>query len=182
MKRLFFIQLVLFILSCNKSNESISPVFSEDNSNKQVTEYKVVDLPNNFFDPIHEENLNVVKSKIVGTWFGKVETPWTDPYHIVFKLTDSNVYSCYNITNNGYNAFYYGSDQDSSIKQFKIKNILSDGSAEGEMIQLFTSRTTNIDFIKDLRFYNDYRNLSFVIWHGSNRNPIKVYLYKLGPN
>ena len=175
-----FLIIIIFLFSCNKSDNNLSPEFSDDsNSNNFGQEFQVVELPNNFIDPIHEDNFNLLQSKLTGTWFGTMKTPWVDPYHIVFKVDESGVYSCYNITNNGYTAFYYGTDQDSTIKTFILKDLLSDGSAEGEMIQLFTSHTTNVDIIKDLRFYNDYQNLSFSIWHGDIRNPMKVFLYRL---
>ncbi len=183
MKPLSFglILLLLIFNSCETSDNAISPRSSESSriSRDRPVVFKVVSLPENFVDPISAVNLNEIRTNLIGTWFGTVETPWTDPYHLVFKFNESNVYSGYNITNNGYAAFYYGTDADSSAKTMIFKDILADGSVEGEIKILHASGSTEIDDINDLRYYNSYQNLRFNIWHNKIYGPIQFSLFKI---
>jgi hypothetical protein len=176
-KTIFILSVLVFLGSCKDSN---SPSYSnDDNKIAENPEYTVIDLGHDFGPYIEISDLSEINQKLKGTWFGTVETPWIDPYHIVFKYYEGNIYSCYNITNNGIPGFYYGTDQDSSIKQIRMKNMLTDGSCEGEITILFGPCSSNIDQIKDLKFYNDYRNLTFSIWHHNVYGPLRVFLYKI---
>jgi hypothetical protein len=72
--------------------------------------------------------LSAVQAKIVGHWQGLATTPWTTPYevdvtfeadgHYSARCTDPALAECCR-------AFYYGTDDDSPLKQWRIDATLS---------------------------------------------------------
>ena len=168
---------IIFLISCKDKS---TPVEFEEISRESYIA-KVVELSTDFTNQVEINTLDEVNEKLVGNWFGIVNTPWIDPYHIVFKYNISGNYSCYNITHaeDPYSGFYYGTDEDSSIKTIEFENILTNGSVEGDIVILYSTKTTNTFAIKDLRFYDSGKKVKFNLNSGNSVGDISVSLFKL---
>lgn len=174
---IFALGLFILFFACSDNK---NPTKSKEDNFESVShiDYTVVELPDSFGTPIAISNLSEAYSNIKGIWFGTVTTPWIKPYHVILEFNDNNLYKSFNITNNGHPSFYYGVDGDTLNKEFVFKNILSDGSIEGNMEIVFSANDTRMDQITDLYFYNNYKDVKFDFWHGEF-GPVSFKLYRL---
>lgn len=101
------------------------------------------------FEPRASEDLGVstqlalARRALVGDWHGFVTTPWVDPYQVALSFGESGSYSARCEANSDFGttgsgggccrAFYYGSDRDSSLKQWSLTAVNADNSIEGNI-------------------------------------------------
>jgi hypothetical protein len=76
-----------------------------------------------------------IQRSMVGTWRGVVQTPWTTPYRVAVTFTADGHYSarCTELPASCCVAFYYGPDDDTEIKQYRVDTVSLDGSVSGEI-------------------------------------------------
>lgn len=131
------------------------------------------------------------QSKIVGTWIGQVETLWSYPYNVEITFYDTGNYSARSISQS-YNyygmyneytewwgsALYYGTDDDNELKTYDIYDINGNGKAEADIVVWFGdgSGSTNYSKLKNITFYNNFKNMSFEYWHRNIYGPVTFTL------
>src|SRR4051812_43866674 len=74
--------------------------------------------------PEAQPSLAELRQAFVGSWAGKVSTPWGDPYAVTATFEANGHYSAHG---SGGPAFYYGTDDDSPSKTYVINNLLANG-------------------------------------------------------
>jgi hypothetical protein len=87
------------------------------------------------------EQLAFASKNLAGDWHGTVKTPWVPPYSVVASFNADGGYSArceqssdFTPGNQGCcRAFYYGSDRDSSLKQWSLSSVNGDGSVDGDL-------------------------------------------------
>jgi hypothetical protein len=70
-----------------------------------------------------------------GRWQGLASTPWTTPYRVAITLREDGHYSsrCTELPDGCCEAFYYGSDEDTPLKQYRIEDATLSGNVFGEI-------------------------------------------------
>ena len=70
---------------------------------------------------------------IVGSWRGVVTTPWTSPYEVSVTFRADGTYSarCAWSSNVCCEAFYYGTDDDTPLKRYRIDTVNSSQAVSG---------------------------------------------------
>lgn len=83
-----------------------------------------------------EELLQAVRTSMVGSWHGIASTPWTTPYEVELSFGADGSYSsrCSLLSESGCCvAFYYGTDDDTPLKQWRIEDASLSGNVFGEI-------------------------------------------------
>jgi hypothetical protein len=88
-----------------------------------------------------EEVLQTARALLVGSWHGVVTTPWTAPYSYSVQASFDvwGGYSAHCVQNSDYDgvgccrAFYYGSDRDTPIKQWRLSGVSQNGAVSGSI-------------------------------------------------
>lgn len=80
------------------------------------------------------------RSAMIGSWRGVVHTPWTTPYLVELTFAEDGHYSASTPElGDCAPAFYYGTDDDSPLKQWRVDD--SPGVTSGEIDIAFDYRT-----------------------------------------
>jgi hypothetical protein len=76
-----------------------------------------------------------VQSTMVGVWQGLVQTPWTTPYRVELSFTADGQYSsrCTEMPASCCVAFYYGTDNSTPLKQYRVDDVTLTGNVIGEI-------------------------------------------------
>jgi len=79
--------------------------------------------------------LDDIRAAMVGSWHGVANTPWTEPYAVDLTFSDDGHYSsrCSDFTQECCLAFYYGTDRDTPLKQWRIESAALNGEVSGEI-------------------------------------------------
>jgi hypothetical protein len=87
------------------------------------------------------ELLAGVQAAIPGRWEGLATTPWTTPYRVELTFTADGHYSgrCAEVSGDCCVAFYYGSDDDTPIKRYRVDDATLSGNVFGEIDIAFAS-------------------------------------------
>lgn len=93
-------------------------------------------------DTSPSDQLTAARQALGGTWHGVVTTPWMAPYEVLASFQADGGYSAhclYDSDNDGDDvdgccrAFYYGSDLDSELKQWRLEDVSANGTFSGEI-------------------------------------------------
>jgi hypothetical protein len=70
-----------------------------------------------------------------GRWEGLATTPWTTPYRVELSFAADGHYSagCTELSRDCCQAFYYGSDDDTPIKRYRVEDATLSGNVFGEI-------------------------------------------------
>lgn len=70
-----------------------------------------------------------------GSWHGIADTPWTKPYAVDLTFTADGHYSsrCSDSSPSCCLAFYYGTDDETPLKQWRIDSATASGAASGQI-------------------------------------------------
>jgi len=81
------------------------------------------------------ELLAGVQAAMPGRWQGLATSPWTTPYRVEIGFTADGHYSgrCTELSSDCCLAFYYGSDDDSPIKRYRVEDATLSGNVFGEI-------------------------------------------------
>jgi hypothetical protein len=133
-------------------------------------------------------SLECYRNKIVGTWIGKNENPWTEPYYVEITFFADGKYSAHSLSQAAYNgykekmlisALYYGTDMDSDLKTWEINDVWANGEAAGELIIYFdVVGTTTTDSFRKIKFCNSFNLLQFDLWHFNMYGPVHYTLIR----
>jgi len=94
--------------------------------------------------------LRGVQAAMVGRWHGRVTTPWTSPYEVDVTFDADGHYSarCSEPAIAGCcRAFYYGTDDDTPIKQWRVDDATLSGDVFGQIDIAFDySNGTSVNY------------------------------------
>jgi hypothetical protein len=122
-----------------------------------------------------------IRNGMNGAWRGVVTTPWVAPYMADVVFRADGTYSAYNLNpDNHLPALYYGTDEDSPLKTFKLDDLKANGEASGELTVLFHVGTTTVDEIRHLSLGPDGNTLSLEMWHFGTYGPVRLDLTREG--
>jgi hypothetical protein len=96
-------------------------------------------------DPLYAGALlRGVRAAIVGTWHGIATTPWTTPYEVDLTFTAGGEYSgrC-SYFRECCRAFYYGTDDQTPLAQWRIQDATPGGEVFGELDVAFDYRNAD---------------------------------------
>jgi hypothetical protein len=85
------------------------------------------------------------RTKLTGSWRGVVDSPFVPPYSIVMSFRADGSYSAHCSAHSDYDgsspgccrALYYGTDQDSSLKQWTLTTADASGKTSGDLDIVF---------------------------------------------
>lgn len=83
-----------------------------------------------------EQALAAVRATMAGRWHGIATTPWTTPYEVDLSFGADGSYSsrCSILSESGCCvAFYYGTDADTPLKQWRVEDATLSGNVFGEI-------------------------------------------------
>jgi hypothetical protein len=83
--------------------------------------------------------LDGVKEVLAGSWRGVVTTPWTNPYVVDITFHADGHYSdrCSELEDACCSAFYYGTSDDTPLKQWRVDDATLSGNVFGELDVVF---------------------------------------------
>ena len=135
---------------------------------------------------MHDLSFDQFPQQIVGSWIGRVETPWVMPYTVEVTFYANGTYSSHSLHKTcwiGYSeywfeepAFYYGTDNDSEYKQFEIYDIYANGKAIANLDIYYDIGSICRGSMDSITFYNNFKNVSFEFWHFDEYGPVKFIL------
>lgn len=81
------------------------------------------------------ELLAGIQAAMPGRWEGLATSPWTTPYRVELSFTADGHYSgrCTEVSSDCCLAFYYGSDDDTPIKRYRVEDATLSGNVFGEI-------------------------------------------------
>jgi hypothetical protein len=81
------------------------------------------------------ELLASTRAILPGRWQGLARTPWTTPYKVEIVLGSDGHYAsrCTELPDGCCTAFYYGSDEDTPLKQYRVEDATLSGNVFGEI-------------------------------------------------
>jgi hypothetical protein len=81
------------------------------------------------------ELLAGVQAAMPGSWQGIATTPWTTPCRVEISFTADGHYSgrCAELPSDCCQVFYYGSDDDTPIKRYRVGDATLSGDVFGEI-------------------------------------------------
>lgn len=84
--------------------------------------------------------LEAVGAGMVGNWRGIATTPWISPYAVAMTFGSKGGYSARRLDKSGASpqpAFYYGTDDDTPLKQYRLEDVSSLGRVHGTIDIVF---------------------------------------------
>ena len=148
------------------------------------------------FEPRVPEDLGVstqlalARRTLVGDWHGFVKTPWVEPYQIVLSFGEGGDYSAHCESNSDFGttgasggccrAFYYGSDRDSSLKQWSLTSVGADNTIDGNIDIAFCYDECYLPIWQGKLRQVDYdqtgNRVRFQFWTDDGYGPLEVEL------
>ena len=125
-------------------------------------------------DPAAAQNLAAAQAGIVGNWTGTRICPWTSPILVNFVFRSDGTYGSSAVTSSEGPALYYGTDQDSSEKQY-ILNYFGPSGASGTIQIVFDTGPAS-GTIKDINV--SANSLTFSVLHLNQYGPISFSLLR----
>ncbi len=117
--------------------------------------------------------LIALQGRIVGSWTGTVATPWVGSYRVSIAFRNGT-YSARALSGSN-PALYWGSDTDSPLKTYAIRDVAADGMASGDIVLYWDAgKSTLVHQLTDIAFQGD--RLLFRIWHPGASGPISFDL------
>ncbi len=171
--------------------DEVEPVPSEEpeitpEQNEEATTPTVV-LYEDCSDFTHDmsasaaEGFEEVLEGFVGEWQGCVTTPWTNPFEVTVTFNEDGSYSAKRLDTDDpeqvRSAFYYGSDDDSTLKQYEIETFQDNGKARGNITIYFDPTSTNEGDLRDIELTGN--TLRFEFWHRYSYGPLVYNLVRV---
>jgi hypothetical protein len=114
-----------------------------------------------------------VRKGIVGTWSGSDDTPWTDAYKVIVKFTADGHYSAQCLGSCPAPVFYWGIDDASPLKTYRLDDLQAGGAVTGDLTIFFGGNDVQTGAIEQLTLSPDGRRLHFEVW--------ATWLGRIGP-
>ncbi len=122
-----------------------------------------------------------VSSGIVGNWTGTVTTPWQPMHNVTFAFTADGHYSAH--CQDDCVALYYGTDDDSPFKTYRLLDVNTAGEVSGDIEIYFggpgSASGTNRDQLLHVVLSADGNNLTFEMWHDLTYGPVSFRLTRV---
>jgi len=130
-----------------------------------------------------------LKSGFPGHWQGVVTTPWVPPYDVTLTFGADGSYSgaCRWSSNMCCVAFYYGTDDDTSLKQYALDTVTAAGVVGGPIDIIYDYQAAGYaesGYQGDLRRVEldaTGNRLRFEFWYGGQYGPLKFDLVRAAP-
>jgi hypothetical protein len=122
-----------------------------------------------------------VKNGLIGTWTGTATTPWTSSYRVTFIFDSYTHYASRSLDGNSTSALYYGSDQDSPLKQYEVTDVQANGDAVGTIDIYFGDSSTTRDSLQSIQLSTDLSRLKFSVMHLDQYGPLQYDLQRTSP-
>jgi hypothetical protein len=118
-----------------------------------------------------------VQKGIVGTWVGSDDSPWKDPFQVKISFTADGHYAGHCAEPLGCPAavFYWGVDDDSPEKTYRLRDLQAGGTVTGDIAIYFVPGDTFQGVIDALTLSPDGQQLKFEVWDqpgGDRHGPI----------
>jgi hypothetical protein len=128
---------------------------------------------------VHSSNSDVatLRTSILGKWRGLANTPWTEPYPVLFQFMNDEQYSARSLEDRNV-ALYYGTDEDSPQKVYRITSMNYDGEGLGEIEVYFGPNNSRRARLDHLNLSQNNNLLTFEFWYG-DYGPIRYDLRRL---
>ena len=108
-----------------------------------------------------------IRDGMVGTWMGKQSNPWIASYQVRITFTSDGRYSGHCAQASCPSAvFYYGSDEDTSLKTYNLIDLHQDGTAYGRIALYFGLNNANSEILDEVFVSLDGQHLTFQFWNG----------------
>jgi hypothetical protein len=124
-------------------------------------------------------NLDELKSAVVGSWAGCVTTPWTPSYYVNISFKADGTYtatSTESLDGIVHTPMYWGGQQTNAKSTYRLMTFAS-GVGTGEFVIYFSDAgTTTQDTLKYVKVMGD--KLSFEFMHFSAYGPVTYKLYR----
>jgi len=125
-----------------------------------------------------------VRSGFPGHWQGVVTTPWVPPYDVTLTFGADGSYSgaCQWSSNMCCVAFYYGTDDDTPLKQYALDTVTATGQVGGPIDIIYNYQAAGYaesGYQGDLRHVEldaTGNRLRFEFWYGGEYGPLKFDL------
>jgi hypothetical protein len=127
-------------------------------------------------------NFERVRAGMVGTWLGLDSNPWTAAYQVKITFGSDGSYSAHCAQAScPAPVFYYGTDDDSSLKQYRLRAINADGTVDGQIVIVFGPNNVNTGAIESMTLSDDGQVLHFEFWAtwGGRYGPITLDLKRI---
>jgi hypothetical protein len=122
-----------------------------------------------------------VRNGVIGTWTGTATTPWVAPYPVTFTFDSYSHYSA-KCLQSGCIALYYGTDEDSPLKQYDITDIQANGDADGTIDLVYNASgpadSPTQEDLKGISLSADTSRLQFYFMHFGEYGPLQYDLQR----
>ena len=128
---------------------------------------------------ISASDINELTSGMVGTWHGCVTTPWTITYGVDVTFRADGTYSASSgevLDGQTMTALYYGTDDDSPLKQWWINDFQASNKGVGEIDIAFDPKGVVRDELRNVKLMDD--QLEFELFHMGQYGPVLVQLFR----
>jgi hypothetical protein len=131
-------------------------------------------------DATLEDVLSGAMTGMVGSWHGVVTTPWVSPYEVTVSFRADGTYSgqCVWQSNVCCEAFYYGTDDDSSLKRYALDTINTSKAVSGTIDIIYGGRGVAYyesgyqGYLRNLRLNAGASRMQFEFWYGTDYGPL----------
>ena len=157
------------------------PAWAESCPLEPAAPFESRPLPSGTVDELRAY-LDDVRSDMVGHWRGIVTTPWVDPYPVVLGFTADGHYTSVCLVADCV-AFYYGTDQDTDLKQYRVETLNIDGISSGEIDVAFGDVDTFglaawQGLLEELQIDADAQRMQFDFWRDDGYGPVSFDLWR----
>jgi hypothetical protein len=119
----------------------------------------------------------VPEAGMIGSWEGCVTTPWTSVHHVAVTFRADGTYSAVtteSLDDSSGPAFYYGTDEDSPEKLYRVNDLQDSGKGGGEIDVHFWPGNSVRDELRNTKLIGD--KLEFELFHFHVYGPVTVRL------
>ena len=128
---------------------------------------------------ISVSTIDGLMSGMVGTWHGCVTTPWTIMYGVDVTFRADGTYSASSgevLDGQTMTALYYGTDDDSPLKQWWINDFQASNKGVGEIDIVFDAKGVVRDELRNVKLMGD--QLELELFHMGQYGPVLVQLFR----
>jgi hypothetical protein len=111
-----------------------------------------------------QQQLARIQQGIVGTWTGTQNNPWEPTCKTTFIFESNGHYSAHS-PGDYCVVLYYGTNDDSPEKTYRIDDVLANGDGAGEIILYWDAGTTNLGEVRHLALSADGHHLTFEVFN-----------------
>lgn len=129
--------------------------------------------------PITADILAELASRMVGTWFGCVTTPWVPRYAVEMTFRSDGTYRAVStevLDDQRMIAMYYGSDADSPEKRYEVLDLQDSLNGVGQIDIWFGPDNVNRGDLRNVKLMSDA--LEFEFFHRGEYGPLLFQLVR----